>query len=171
MIQSRATNAPRHDSFQCYRFAGGALLLLSFLLLVGNVSEAQVGSVTLSASPGSRTVIQGQSATYVINLSRFSYPQNVNLSVNGLPQRTTYAFNPNSVSGNSSSLTITTMNTTPQGIYKLTVLDKGSARVHGVIITLTVNLAPPSVTLSSTPEQSDDYGVPVNDLQDQHQPR
>src|SRR5438046_8106587 len=57
------------------------------------------GDFTLSASPGSVTVKQGQSANYMITLT----PQNgfqgpVALSCTGLPDNTTCSFNPSAVS-------------------------------------------------------------------------
>jgi uncharacterized membrane protein len=94
---------------------------------------------SLSASPTSRTISRGQSATYTITikaLNGFTGP--VSFSVSGFPSGSTVGFNPNPAA-TSSVLTVTTVGGTPAGRYTLTISGTGGSTTHTVRVTLVVN--------------------------------
>ena len=97
---------------------------------------------TLSASPQTLTINQGNSGASVIT-SNLSGPFNssVALSVSGLPSGATANFSPSSIIGpgsGSSVLTITAGAATPLGTYNLVVNGTGGSQTHPVTINLTV---------------------------------
>jgi hypothetical protein len=104
---------------------------------------ATVGDFSLSVSPTSRTVARTGSTTYAVNLASLnSFAGNVNLSVSGLPNKTTAGFSSNPVAlaagGNgTSTLTITT-NRSTRGTYTLTVTGTSGSLTHSQTVTLTI---------------------------------
>src|SRR5439155_1365345 len=82
---------------------------------------------SISASPSSVTVVQGQSVTSTVSTAVVSgSAQTVTLSASGLPAGATASFNPGSVTaGGSSTLTIGTTSSTPAGSYTVTVTGTG----------------------------------------------
>ncbi len=94
---------------------------------------------SMSLNPASGSVQAGQSATTTVGTQTTSgSAQTVNLSASGLPSGATASFNPTSVtSGNSSTLTIATSSSTPNGTYQVSVTGTGSV-THSVTYTLTV---------------------------------
>jgi regulation of enolase protein 1 (concanavalin A-like superfamily) len=106
---------------------------------------------SISASPSSQTVIQGNNTTYTTSISALNgFTGTVNLSVSGLPTGATASFNPTSVAGSgSSTLTVSTATTTPAGMYRLTITGTSGTLSHSTTVTLVVNSAtglPPSWT-------------------------
>ncbi|PNE19445.1 M20/M25/M40 family metallo-hydrolase [Amycolatopsis sp. BJA-103] len=95
---------------------------------------------SLGLSPASGTVQPGQSATVTVNTATTSgAAQAVSLSASGLPAGATATFNPASVqSGASSTLTIATSASTPNGTSTITVLGDGTAVDRTAQYTLTV---------------------------------
>jgi uncharacterized membrane protein len=127
-----------------------------------------VASFTISASPTSLTVAQGNQGTSEITTTisgGFNYA--INLSASGFPAGTTATFNPTTIpapgSGNS-TMTFTVGNNTPQGTYPITVTGSGGGLLQSVTITLTVtgsggftlSATPPSLTL---PPNGRGYGA------------
>ena len=106
---------------------------------------------SISASPSSRTVTQGNSTTYTASISALSgFTGTVNLSVSGLPTGATASFNPTSVAGSgSSTLTVSTATTTPTGTYTLTITGTDGSLSHSTTVTLVV--ATPDFSISATP--------------------
>ena len=96
---------------------------------------------SISASPGSLTLVQGNSGTSTIGTAVVSgSAQTVTLSASGVPAGATASFSPGAVlAGASSTLTISTSASTPGGVYSLTVTGTGSPAVHGTVVSLTVN--------------------------------
>jgi len=100
---------------------------------------------TLSASPTSRTVTRGNGTTYTVTLTSLNgFAGNVNLSVSGLPGRTTATFNPNPATLTSggtteSILTVTTQRKSPTGTYTLTITGTGGGKTHSQDVTLVVS--------------------------------
>src|SRR5215471_2295687 len=80
-------------------------------------SSAGSPDFTIAASPGTQTVVSGNSVAYTVTIA----PQNgfsgtVGLSATGLPAGATASFNPASITGSgSSTLTVTTSGSTPNG--------------------------------------------------------
>ena len=98
---------------------------------------------SMSASPGSNTVIQGASTSYSVAASPMNgFTGAVTFSVSGLPSGAGGTFNPTSVTGSgASTLTITTNSSTPAGAYPLTITGTSGSLVHTTSATLVVNAA------------------------------
>jgi hypothetical protein len=111
-----------------------------------------VPDFTLSATPPSQTVTQGASATYTVTVNPTGgFTGSVGLGVTGLPAGAGGTFNPSSVTTTgSSTLTVTTISTTPPGTYPLTITGTSGTLSHSAAITLVVQAAP-DFTLSASP--------------------
>ncbi len=112
---------------------------------------------TLSATPSSRTIIQGQSTTFTATVTGLNnYLGGGTFTVAGLPANASGAFVPTTYSGGSggSTLTVATAANTPAGSYPLTITatDATSAPVQSTIVTLTVDPIPvPDFTIAASP--------------------
>src|SRR5205807_370610 len=103
---------------------GGALSRTTSVTLV--ITAPAAGDFSLSASPSSQTVSQGDSASYTLSITRSgSFTATVTLSVSGLPAGATASFSPNPATGNSSLTINTNEQVTPQGSYVLTITGVG----------------------------------------------
>ena len=117
------------------------------------VQVAQAPDFSLSASPASQSVVQGNGTTYTVNVAAAGgYSGTVGLSVSGLPTGATGIFNPTSIAGSGgSTLTIGTASSTPAGSYKLTITGTdGASLTHTTSVTLVVS-GPSDFTISATP--------------------
>ena len=112
------------------------------------VVAAVINDFSISASPGSQSVVQGSSTTYTISTQVTSgSAQSVGLSVTSLPSGPTGTFNPASVTGTgSSTLTVVTTAATP-GTYTLTITGTGTSATHSIAVSLTVSAASSGPTL------------------------
>jgi hypothetical protein len=90
---------------------------------------------TLSVAPGSRMIDRGQSTTYNVTVTPVNFTTPVALSVTGLPAGATATFNPSSTLS-TSTLTVTTLSTTPRGNYSLVVTGSASGLVRTAKISL-----------------------------------
>ena len=101
---------------------------------------------TLSVSPLSNTVNRGQSATYSVSVGATSgYARAVQLSINN-PQNVSASFNPPvGLPPFSSTLTLTTSNSTVPGTYTMTVTAVAGSQNQTAQISLTVSPPPPPV--------------------------
>jgi hypothetical protein len=108
-----------------------------------NTPNPNPPNFSLSVSPTSRTVTRTGSTTYTVNLASLnSFAGNVNLTVSGLPNRTSASFSPNPVAlvaggTGTSTLTITT-DRSPRGTYTLTVTGTSGSLTHSQTVTLTI---------------------------------
>ncbi len=97
---------------------------------------------TLSASPTSLSVVQGNQGTSTITTTvSGGFNNAISLSAAGAPSGTTVSFNPSSIAapgGGSSTMTITVGSSTAVGTYSITVTGKGGATQHNATITLKV---------------------------------
>jgi Zn-dependent metalloprotease len=92
----------------------------------------------LSASPTSRTVLQGASTTYAITETPSGgFTGSVTLAASGLPTGATAAFSPNPTTG-TSTLTVTTATTTPAGSFTITITGTSGTLSHTTTVTLVV---------------------------------
>ena len=98
---------------------------------------------SLSATPSSATVSQGNNGAYTASLSALNgFTGTVSLSVSGLPTGVTASFSPASLAGSgTSTLTVVTAATTATGTYPLTITGSSGALSHSASVTLVVNTA------------------------------
>lgn len=108
---------------------------------------------SLSASPSSQTVVQGQSTTYTVTVTPFNgYNGTVTFSASGLPAGATAAFNPTSSGPPNyppSTMTVTTSASTPGGTYTLTITGTDGTLTHTTSVTLVVIV--PDFSISTVP--------------------
>jgi uncharacterized membrane protein len=106
---------------------------------------------SLAATPASQSVNQGSTATYTITESVFdNYSNTVTFSVSGLPAGATSNFAPPTLSGaGTSSLSITTLATTPLGSYPLTITGTDGILTHTASATLVITA--PDFSLTAAP--------------------
>jgi len=112
------------------------------------------GSFTISASPASLTVAQGnQGATTVTTTIGGGFNSAIGLSASGAPAGTTVSFNPSAIAApgsGSSTMTVTVGSGTAVGTYPITVSGTGGGLQQTATVTLTVTAAS-SFTLSASP--------------------
>lgn len=113
----------------------------------------KIQGFSISATPPSQTVIQGQSADYTITLTSLNgYTNPVTLTCTGLPIGASAGFNPNPVTPTgTSTMTVTTSATTPTGSFTLTVTGSDGSLSHSATVGLTVDPLPPDFTISASP--------------------
>ena len=104
-------------------------------------------SFTLSASPGTLSLLQGQQGTSTITITAANgFSASVSLSASGLPSGVTAAFNPNPATS-TSTLTLAASATATAGTATVTVTGTSGSLTATTTLTLTV-LAATTVTLS-----------------------
>jgi PKD repeat protein len=119
----------------------------------------QVGDFSVSATPGSRTIAQGDATTYAVNLQGTGgFSGAVSLTALNLPGNQVLpgtGFNPQTVTLavnglGSSTLTIITNNQTPTGTFTITIRGTSGSLVRDTTVSLTVT-PPPDFTVTATP--------------------
>jgi hypothetical protein len=129
----------------------GAIVHTTTVVLVVSSSP----DFTLSATPSSRTVIQGNGTTYTATVSAVNgFTGSVTFSASGLPSGASASFNPGSVAGSgSSTMTVTTSTSTSTGTYTITITGSTSPGLtHTTTVNLTVSaVAQPNYSLSASP--------------------
>jgi hypothetical protein len=118
-------------------------------------SFVQLGLQTdfsVSATPDSQTVVQGDSTTFTVNVTASGgFSGIVGFSASGLPQDAAASFSPDTVTGSgSSTMTITTLSSTPVGSYPLTITANSGSISHTTNVTLVVT-APADFSISANP--------------------
>jgi len=115
----------------------------------------KVEDFSLVAAPASQAVTAGVGTTFNIGVTtNNNFTGIVNLSVAGLPANTAASFSPISVTNTANStLSITTSNTTPGGVYNLTVtgLLSGGSLTRVTNVTLNVTGLTNNFSLNTTP--------------------
>src|SRR5256885_294971 len=113
---------------------------------------ASAPDFSVSPSPASQTVVQGNPASYTATVTPSGgFASTVNLSATGLPSGASATFSPASIpngSGNS-TMSITTSASTPTGSYTLTIT--GTSTSPGLTHSTTVPLVVNSFSLSASP--------------------
>jgi PKD repeat protein len=107
----------------------------------GYITVSTVPDFSLAASPLSRVVVVGRSATYTVTVTDtggFSGP--VQLSVSGLVSGTSASFDPNPVvvPGTASTMTVTTTSQAKLGSHPLTITGTSGSLSRSTIVTLQV---------------------------------
>ena len=113
-----------------------------------------VGRFTLSATPASLSVAQGNhGASTITTTVSGGFNSAITLSASGLPSGTTVSFNPSSIAApgaGNSTMTITVGSSTAVGTYPITVTGSGGGIQQNATVTLTVTAAP-SFALTGSP--------------------
>ena len=119
---------------------------------------------SLSASPASQSVNQGNSTSYTVTETGINgYTGTVSYSVTaGLPAGASTTFAPTSTTGSgTTTLTVATLATTPVGNYTLTISGTDGVITHTTTVTLVVST--PDFSLSVTPSsQTINQGNPTS---------
>jgi len=112
------------------------------------------GSFTISASPASLSITQGNQGTSTITTTvSGGFNNAIALSATGVPSGTTVSFNPSTIpapGSGTSTMTITVGASTPTGTYPITVSGNGGGVQQNTTVTLTVTGAA-TFTLSASP--------------------
>ena len=117
-------------------------------------------SFSISASPGSVSVVQGQNGSSTISTTvSGGFNSAIALSASGQPSGVTVTFNPSSIAapgGGSSTMSIGVASTVAAGTYNITVTGSGGNITHTTTVSLTVT-APGSGSLSVSVSPSSGY--------------
>jgi hypothetical protein len=99
-----------------------------------------VGDFTISVSPATTTVQNGNAAIYIVTISQMSgFNGTVTLSTGALPKFVTSSFSPAAIAQfGTSTLTLATKKQTKNGSSTVTVTATSGTLVHSVNITLVV---------------------------------
>jgi uncharacterized membrane protein len=116
------------------------------------VNAAPVPDFSLSASPASLSITQGNAGSSTITVNPVNgFSGSVGLSVSGLPSGVTASFNPTSTTS-TSTLTLTAATTAATGTVTLTITGVSGTLTHTTTLTLTVNApAVADFSLSASP--------------------
>ena len=96
---------------------------------------------SLSATPASQTVVQGNGTSYTLTLAPSGgFAGNVGLSLGALPAGVNATLNPNPITNGSgtSNLTVNTTSSTTPGTYPLTITGTSGGLTHSTSVALTV---------------------------------
>ena len=134
--------------------AGGGLTQSATISLT--VTAAPTPASTLSASPTSLSIVQGNSGSSTISTTvSGGFNNAISLSASGLPAGVTASFNPTSIAvpgSGSSTLTFSVASTATPGTSSITVTGTGGGITQSATISLTITAAPtPAFTLSASP--------------------
>ena len=112
---------------------------------------------TISASPATQTVTQGNSTTYTVTITgQNGFADSVSLAATGLDVGASGAFSPASVSGSgTSTLTVTTTNLAATGPFTVVITGTSGSLSHSASVTLIVNVPPPSAIVNGGFETGD----------------
>ena len=121
-------------------------------------STQPLADFTITATPPSQSVLQGQTVSYSVNVDALNgFNSQVSLSVSGLPSGANGVFsNPSGTPNFSSALTVTLPTDVSTGAYTLTITGNGGGLTHVANLVLTVNAAPTTQTSTSPTQTSSD---------------
>jgi uncharacterized membrane protein len=118
------------------------------------LTVTQSGNFTISASPASLSIAEGNQGSSTITTSVSNGFNNaISLSASGVPSGTTVAFNPTSIpapGSGSSTMNISVGSSTPTGTYTITVTGTGGGVHQTTTVSLTVTSAA-NFTISASP--------------------
>jgi subtilase family serine protease len=122
--------------------------------LINALAGSSPGSgFSLSASPASLTVAQGNVGTSTITSSvTGGFDGTITLSASGQPTGVTVTFNPTSITGaGASTMTMTVSPSTAPGTYTITVTGTSGSTQETTTVSLTVTGTSPNFTISASP--------------------
>jgi subtilase family serine protease len=122
-------------------------------LLATLAGGTQTAGFTLSASPSSVSILQGNSGSSTITSTvSGGFNSAVTLSASGQPAGVTVGFSPTSITGNgSSTMNITVGSTTSPGTYSITVTGTGGGQTQTTTVSLTVTSTTAGFSISASP--------------------
>jgi hypothetical protein len=142
MSVTTASNTPTGTYTLTITGTGGGVTETTTVNLV--VSAAVTQNFSISASPSSQTVTQGNGTSYTATVTPSGgFTGNVSMSASGLPSGASATFGTNPISGGSgsSTMSVTTTSSTPTGSYTLTITGTSGSLAHSTTVTLIVNTA------------------------------
>jgi len=121
--------------------------------LIAALSGPPVAGFSLSASPSSVTILQGNSGSSTITSTvTGGFNSAVALTASGQPTGVTVGFSPTSITGTgSSTMSITVASTTTPGTYPITVTGTSGSTVHTTTVMLTVTSTSAGFSISASP--------------------
>jgi len=122
--------------------------------LINALTGASTPGFSLSASPTSVSVVQGNSGTSTITSSvTGGFSSSISLSASGQPTGVSVGFSPTSITGaGTSTMTMTVASSTATGTYTITVSGKSGSTTETTTVSLTVTAqASPNFTISASP--------------------
>jgi len=103
------------------------------------VNVVVVGDFTISVTPATRTIQNGNSTTYAVTIApNQGFSSSVTLSVGALPKSATASFSPASLASGTSTLTLNTKKQTKPGSASVVITASGGGRTHTSTVTLIV---------------------------------
>jgi len=123
-------------------------------LITALSGSTSTSGFSLSASPGSVSVVQGASgSTTITSTVSGGFNSAVTLSASGAPAGVTVGFSPSSITGTgSSTLTFTVASTTAAGTYSIAVKGTSGSTTSTTNVSLTVTgTAPAGFSISASP--------------------
>jgi hypothetical protein len=137
MTVGTATSTPVGTSTLTVTGTSGSLAHNTTVSLVVN----PIPDFSLSASPGSLTIVQGGNGSSTITVNPINgFSGSVSLSASGLPSGVTASFNPSSTTS-TSTLTLTASSSAAIGTATVTVTGTSGSLQHTTTISLTVNVS------------------------------
>ena len=132
---------------------GGGIRQTTTILLT--VTQQQQSSFTITASPSSLTIAQGNQGNSTITTTISNgFNSAISLSASGMPSGTTVSFNPNPIpapGSGRSTMSIVVGSNTPTGTYPITVTGNGGGIRQSTTVTLTVTSESGKFTVSVLP--------------------
>jgi uncharacterized membrane protein len=120
--------------------------------LTVTVTAAPASGITLALNPTALSIQAGNSGTSALTITRTNFSGAVALTASGQPAGMTITFNPTSVTGNTSDITVAVAGTVAAGTYPVTIQGAGTGIANvTAVLTVTVTAAPGSVVLSLNP--------------------
>jgi len=122
--------------------------------LISALAGSSSGSgFSLSASPASVTVAQGNQGTSAITSTvTGGFDSAISLSASGQPTGVTVSFNPTSITGaGTSTMTMSVASSTAPGTYTITVTGTSGSTKETTTVSLTVTGTSPNFTISASP--------------------
>ena len=121
--------------------------------LISALSGPPVAGFTLSASPSSLTILEGNSGSSSITSTvTGGFNSAVTLTASGQPTGVTVGFSPTSITGTgSSTMSIIVASTTTPGAYPITVTGTAGSNVQTTKVTLTVTSTSAGFSIGASP--------------------